>query len=167
MKRTLLATITAAIPGDGTAQDLLWSYGPMGAKISGAVAAVGTLLTRAMGGWDAPLKGLCAFMVLDFALGILCAIKAGNLDSRIMFWGGVNKLLILVFVAVGARLDLLLAPGEPFCRTAVVYFYIGREGLSLAENYGKLGGRLPQFLTQVLRQLQETGDQGGKEEIHE
>ena len=164
MKRTLLATITSSIPGDGTAQDLLWSYGPMGAKISGAVAAVGTLLTRAMGGWDAPLKGLCAFMVLDFALGILCAIKAGNLDSRIMFWGGVNKLLVLAFVAVGVVLDAILGLPDPWCRTAVVFFYIGREGLSLVENYGKLGGRLPSFLSKILQQLQDTADQGKEKE---
>ena len=149
------------------ARDLVWSYGARCARWSALLSAAATVVTQWLGGWDQALQALCVFMVLDFLLGVTAAVKAQELDSRVMFWGGVNKLLILVFVAVGARLDLLLAPGEPFCRTAVVYFYIGREGLSLAENYGKLGGRLPQFLTQVLRQLQESGDQGGKEEIHE
>ena len=138
---------------------ILWTYGSKGAVISGAVSAVGTALVAMLGGWDQPLKALLLFMVMDFVLGVLAAVKRGELDSKVSFWGGINKLLLLCFVAVGVVLDSILPLEEPYCRTAVIFFYIGREGLSMVENYGKLGGVLPEFLRNVLAQLKENNDE--------
>lgn len=146
------------------ARDLVWSYGARCARWSALLSAAATVVTQWLGGWDQALQALCVFMVLDFLLGVTAAIKAQELDSRVMFWGGVNKLLVLAFVAVGVVLDAILGLPDPWCRTAVVFFYIGREGLSLVENYGKLGGRLPSFLSKILQQLQDTADQGKEKE---
>ena len=142
--------------------NLIWNYGEIGAKISMGVGTVGTLLTALLGGWDLALKLLCYMMVMDFLLGILAAAKQGKIDSKVMFWGGVNKLLVLAFVALGQRLDGALALEEPYIRTAVIWFYCGREGLSLVENYGKLGGPVPEFLSKLLSQIGEKS-QVGKE----
>lgn len=54
---------------------LMWNYGKTGAVISGAVSAVGTAAAALLGGWDRALQGLLLFMALDFALGVLAAVK--------------------------------------------------------------------------------------------
>ncbi len=139
---------------------VLWSYGSTGAALSSAVSAVGTALMTLVGGWDQPLKALLLFMALDFVLGVLAAAKHGEVDSKVAFWGGVNKLAVLCFVMVGVMLDGTLPLSQPYCRTAVIFFYIAREGLSLIENYGKLGGELPAFLRSMLAQMKEQYDKG-------
>ena len=63
-------------------------------------------------------------------------------------------------VGVGVVLDSLLGAGEPYIRTAVIWFYIARELLSILENYGKLGNNIPPILKTVLAQLQDKGGQG-------
>ena len=135
--------------------NILWTYGSKGALISGAVSAIGTTLVAFLGGWDQPLKALMLFMLMDFIMGVLAAVKNKVLDSKVSFWGGINKLLLLCFVAVGVMLDGVLPLDSPYCRTAVIFFYIGREGLSMVENYGKLGGVMPVFLQELLVQLKD------------
>ncbi len=131
----------------------LWSYGADGAVISSILAVIGTALNWWLGGWDQMIQALVAFMAVDFVLGFLAAAKAGSLDSNVMFWGGVNKLLVLMFVGVGVILDRLTGLATPTIRTAVIWFYIGREGLSITENYGKLGLPLPEAIKAALEQI--------------
>ncbi len=142
---------------------IVWSYGTKGIELSSVVSVIGTGAVALFGGWDKPLKGLLIFMAMDFALGVLAAMKNGELNSKVAFWGGVNKLVVLSFVAVGVVLDGVLPLSEPYCRTSIIFFYIAREGLSLIENYGKLGGELPNFLREMLAQMKDTHDKGGKE----
>lgn len=136
--------------------ELLWNYGVRGAALSSAVSLIGTGAMALFGGWDKPLKGLLLFMGMDFVLGVLAAMKNKELDSTVAFWGGINKLVVLSLVAVGVVLDGVLPLSEPYCRTGIIFFYIAREGLSLIENYGKLGGELPNFLKEMLAQLKES-----------
>ena len=141
-------------------------YGEVGAKISGAVAVIGTLLSALLGGWDGMIRALIFFMAFDFLSGIAAACREHSLDSQVMFWGGVGKVMVLGLVAAGTVLDRLLGLAEPCCRLAVIWFYIGREGLSALENYGKLGLPLPAFLTGLLAQLQQRGEGPSPAEPH-
>ncbi len=136
-------------------------YGEAGTRISGAVAVVGTLFSALLGGWDVMIRALIFFMAFDFLSGIAAACREHRLDSQVMFWGGVGKVMVLALVAAGVVLDGLLGLPEPYCRTAIIWFYVGREGLSILENYGKLGLPLPAFLAGLLRQLQDRGDKQG------
>jgi toxin secretion/phage lysis holin len=135
----------------------LWSYGANAAAASSALAVAGTALNWWLGGCDQMIQALVAFMAVDFVLGFLAAAKSGSVDSRVMFWGGVNKLLVLVLVGVGVILDRLTGLSVPAVRTVVIWFYIGREGLSITENYGKLGLPLPAAVTAALKQLSKQG----------
>lgn len=99
------------------------------------------------------LKALVLLMWVDFVTGILASLKHKTTNSHTMFWGGVNKILVIVFVGVGVAADGLLLTSEPYIRTSIVWFYIAREGLSIVENYGKLGLPLPKIVTQSLEQL--------------
>lgn len=134
------------------------NYGSFGLRVSSCFAAAGTALNWLLGGWDLMVQALIAFMALDFVLGFAASVKNHTIDSQVMFWGGVNKVLVLGLVGVGVVLDSLLGAGEPYIRTAVIWFYIARELLSILENYGKLGNNIPPILKTVLAQLQEKGD---------
>lgn len=128
-----------------------------GAGFSIAVAVAGTAINYWLGGFDNMVQALVVFMTVDFLLGFLAAGKAKTIDSHVMFWGGVNKLLVLVMVGVGVILDRLVGMSDPYIRTAVIWFYIGREGLSIVENYGKMGLPLPGVIGKALDQLKAKG----------
>lgn len=150
-----------------TADKVVWSYGEKGVEISSVFAVAGTFLTGMVGGWDKLLQVLLLLMLVDYISGLLAAAKNKTMNSKIMFWGGINKIFVLLLVAVGVGLDGILPLSQPYIRTAIIWFYIGREGLSLLENYGKMSGdKAPSFLTELLAQLQNKGD-SGKEKLHD
>lgn len=136
------------------------AYGRWGARYSAIFALVGTGLSTLLGGWDGPIKALIFFMAFDFLSGFAAACREGAVNSQVMLWGGVGKVMVLALVAAGVVLDQLLGLSDPYCRMAVIWFYIGREGLSILENYGKLNLPLPSYLTGLLQQLQNRGDSG-------
>ena len=122
------------------------------------VALVGTLGSL-LGGWDKPLIVLMVLMGADFLFGILGAIKQRRVNSDVMFWGGIRKITVLFVVGLAALIDSWVQPGAPIFRTLAIFFYAGREGLSVVENLGTLGVPLPGKLREWLEQLQEKGEQ--------
>jgi toxin secretion/phage lysis holin len=123
-----------------------------------AIAAVGTAASAWLGGWDAALKVLVVMMVVDYATGLLGAIKNKQVNSEVMYWGGIRKGVILAVVAIAVLLDELVGNEEPVLRTLAICFYVAREGLSVTENIGKLGVLLPPVIARVLEQLQTKGE---------
>lgn len=136
------------------------SYGRWGARFSAGLALAGAGASALLGGWDGPIKALLFFMAFDFLSGFAAACKTKAVNSQVMLWGGVGKVMVLMLVAAGVVLDQLLGLSQPYCRLAVIWFYIGREGLSILENYGKLELPLPEFLAALLEQLQQRGNEG-------
>ncbi|WP_051967781.1 holin family protein [Brevibacillus thermoruber] len=131
------------------------------AAFGGAVAVVGSAASAFLGGWDITLKLLVYAMIADYITGLLGAIKNKKVDSDVMFWGGVRKSVILLVVGLAVMLDQLMGNDSPVFRTLALYFYIGREGISILENLGHLGVPFPAFFKQIMEQLNERGDQGG------
>lgn len=125
---------------------------------SGTVAAVGTAVTAYLGGWDAALKMLICFMVADYLTGLLGAIRTHNVNSETMFWGGVRKGVVLLVIAMTVMLDQLMGNETPVFRTLALYFYIGREGLSIIENLDVFGVPFPAWVKNVLEQMRERGE---------
>ncbi|WP_270167617.1 phage holin family protein [Paenibacillus sp. SYP-B4298] len=121
--------------------------------VGGIVAAVGTFLAASLGGWDVALKLLVYCMVIDYATGFLGAIKTKSLNSEVMFWGGVRKGVVMLVVGLTVQLDLFLGNDSPLYRTLALYFYIGREGLSIIENLGVLNVMVPSAVKERLQQL--------------
>lgn len=122
-----------------------------------AIAAVGTIISAWLGGWDIALRVLIVLMVVDYATGLLGAIKDKRVNSEIMYWGGIRKAIILVVVALAVLLDRLIGTPEPILRTLTIYFYAAREGISVTENLGILGVYLPPAISKALTQLQQKG----------
>ncbi|AKG37827.1 holin [Paenibacillus durus ATCC 35681] len=112
-------------------------------------------ITGYLGGWDKPLQVLVVCMVIDYATGILGAVKTKTVSSDIMLWGGVRKAVVIFVVGLSALIDDWIQPGSPVFRTAAIYFYAGREGLSIVENLGVIGVYLPPQVRDFLLQLNE------------
>ena len=63
-------------------------------------------LAAALGGWDVPLQALVGAMALDYASGVLVAVKERKLSSAVGFAGLARKLTIFLIVIVAGSLDL-------------------------------------------------------------
>jgi toxin secretion/phage lysis holin len=96
-------------------------------------------------------------MFADYVTGVLAAMRNKNVNSEIMFWGGIRKAIILLVVLLAAQLDQLVGGQDPVFRTMTLYFYVGREGLSVVENLGIIGVPLPSAITKFLEQLKQKG----------
>ena len=123
-----------------------------------AFAALGGFLGWFLGGVDGFLYALIAFVVIDYITGVLCAISDKNLSSAVGFKGICRKVLIFT-------LDVYVLGGTGVLRTAVIFFYLSNEGVSLLENAAHLGLPIPEKLKEVLEQLHDraTDEKGGEE----
>jgi toxin secretion/phage lysis holin len=111
-----------------------------------------------LGGFDGFLYALITFVVIDYITGVLCAIIDKNLCSKIGARGIFKKVLIFVLVGVGHVLDtnVLGVIGNTdanVLRTAVIFFYLSNEGISILENATHIGLPIPEKLKDVLKQL--------------
>ena len=118
-------------------------------------AAVGGFLGWALGGMDGLLYTLIAFVVLDYLTGVIVAIMEKKLSSEIGFKGILKKILIFVLVGIGNMVDVHLLKNGSAIRTAVIFFYLSNEGISILENCSKVGLPIPEKLKNVLKQFDE------------
>ena len=123
--------------------------------------AIGGWLGWFLGGCDGLLYALLVFVVLDYITGIMCAIIDHKLSSEVGFRGIFRKALIFALVGVGHVLDTQVIGTGGVLRTAVIFFYLSNEGVSLVENAAHLGLPVPEKLKAVLEQLH---DRAEKEE---
>ena len=115
--------------------------------------AIGGWLGYFLGGFDGLLYALLAFVVLDYITGVMCAIANKTLSSNVGFKGICRKVLIFLLVGVANVLDVHVIGTGSVLRTAVIFFYISNEGVSLTENAAHLGLPVPEKLKAVLEQL--------------
>lgn len=127
-----------------------------------AFAAIGGWLGWFLGGCDGLLYALIAFVVVDYITGILCAIVDKKLSSAVGFRGIFKKVLIFTLVGVANILDVQVIGSGSVLRTAVVFFYISNEGVSLLENAGHLGLPIPAKLKDILEQLHDRAEKEDK-----
>lgn len=123
--------------------------------------AVGGWLGYFLGGCDGLLYALIAFVVIDYITGVMCAIIDRKLSSAVGFKGLFRKVLIFLLVGIANIIDVQVIGTGAVLRTAVIFFYISNEGVSLLENAGHLGLPIPEKIKTVLEQLH---DRAEKEE---
>ena len=122
-----------------------------------AFTAFGGFLGWFLGGVDGFLYALIAFTVIDYITGVMCAITDKNLSSSIGFKGICRKVLIFTLVGIGNIVDVYVLGQGGVLRTAVIFFYLSNEGVSILENSAHLGLPIPEKLKEVLGQLHERG----------
>ncbi|WP_395152290.1 holin family protein [uncultured Allofournierella sp.] len=125
----------------------LWNTGQL------VFAAIGGWLGYFLGGFDGLLYALIAFMVVDYITGVMCAIVDKTLSSAVGFKGICRKVLILALVGIAHILDVNIIGGGSVLRTAVIFFYLSNEGVSLLENASHLGLPIPENMKEILAQL--------------
>ena len=117
------------------------------------------------------LIALIAFAVLDYITGVMCAIEDKTLSSAVGFRGIARKVIIFMLVGVGHILDTHVVGTGSALRTAVIFFYLSNEGISLLENAAHLGLPISEKLKAILEQIHsrsekkdnDTTDQGDGE----
>lgn len=124
-------------------------------------AAVGGGIGWFFGELDGFFYALLAFVVIDYLTGVMCAIADRSLSSEVGFRGIFRKVLIFVMVGAGHILDAQVIGSGDALRTAVIFFYISNEGVSLLENAAHIGLPVPEKLKDVLAQLHDR-EKGGR-----
>lgn len=125
-------------------------------------AGIGGWLGYFLGGCDGLLYALLAFVVIDYVTGIMCAVTDKKLSSGVGFKGICRKVLIFLLVGIGHILDTHVFGETGVLRTAVIFFYISNEGVSLLENAGHLGLPIPAKVKTVLEQLHDRAEKEGQ-----
>ncbi len=123
--------------------------------------AVGGWLGYFIGGCDGLLIALVVFVAADYLTGVMCAISDKKLSSEVGFKGICRKVLIFLLVGIANILDAQVIGTGSVLRTAVIFFYLSNEGVSLLENAAHLGLPVPEKIKTVLEQLH---DRAEKEE---
>ena len=117
------------------------------------LAAVGGWLGYFLGGCDGLVYALILFVTADYITGVMCAAVDKRLSSEIGFKGICKKMLIFLLVGLANILDVQIIGTGSVLRTAVIFFYISNEGVSLLENAAHLGLPIPSKLKDILQQL--------------
>ena len=120
--------------------------------------AVGGWLGWFLGGCDGLLYALIAFVAIDYITGVMCAINDHSLSSEVGFRGICSKVLIFLLVGIANILDVNVIGTGSVLRTAVIFFYISNEGVSLMENAAHLGLPVPEKIKVVLEQLHDRAE---------
>lgn len=124
------------------------------------ITAVGGFLGWYLGGMDGLIYALIAFVVTDYLTGVMCAVINKKLSSEVGAKGIFKKVLIFALVGVGHIIDSQIIGNGSILRTAVIFFYLSNEGISIIENAAVIGLPVPEKLKAVLQQLQ-----NGKEDL--
>ena len=124
-------------------------------KLELAFAAVGGVVGWFLGGFDGFLYALIVFVVMDYLTGVLAAGVRKELSSEVGFKGIAKKVCIFVLVGIANIVDSQVIHDGAAIRTAVIFFYLANEGISILENSTVIGLPVPQKLREMLQQLTE------------
>lgn len=122
------------------------------------ITAVGGFLGWYLGGMDGLIYALIAFVVTDYLTGVMCALINKELSSEVGARGIFKKILIFALVGVAHIIDSQIIGNGSILRSAVIFFYLSNEGISIIENAGCIGLPVPQKLKDVLAQLNSNMD---------
>lgn len=115
--------------------------------------AIGGWLGWFLGGFDGLLYALIIFVIVDYVTGVMCAVVDKKLSSEVGSKGICRKVLIFAMVGIAHVLDANVIGDGSVLRTAVIFFYISNEGVSLLENASHLGLPIPEKMKEILEQL--------------
>ena len=81
-----------------------------------------------------------------------------TLSSAVGFKGICRKVLIFLLAGIANVLDVQVIGTGSVLRTAVIFFYISNESVSLLENAAHLGLPVPEKIKIVLEQLHDRSE---------
>ena len=131
-------------------------------------AIIGTALAGLVGGFDYLFQTLVIFIIIDYLSGIIAAWMRREINSQKGLRGIAKKVFIVSLVILASRLDVMIG-GSGFFRNAVLYALIANETISILENMGRAGVRIPKVFQLALNKVRliEVEEEGKKEEKKE
>lgn len=132
--------------------------------IFGSIGVLGGAISSFIGGVDELLVTLLLFMLADYITGMIVGgvfknsskTEDGGLESRAGWKGLVRKFSTLILVVIAARLDIIL--DTDYIRSMVVFAFLANELLSVIENVGLMGVKIPKVLSNAISILNERGE---------
>lgn len=119
---------------------------------------IGGWIGYIIGDFDGFMFALVVFMTLDYLTGVVDAIMKKRLSSDIGFKGLLRKMMIFVIVIIGNVIDVYIIKEGATIRTAVIFFYLANEGISILENVTEIGLPIPEKIKDVLLQIKGGAD---------
>ncbi|QEL82858.1 holin (plasmid) [Bacillus sp. JAS24-2] len=116
------------------------------------ITTLGAFCGYFLGEWNTVLQILVSIVVIDYITGVIAAGYNGNLKSKIGFRGISKKVMLFLLVGVSAQLDTVFGSHSTI-REATIFFFVGNELLSILENAGLMGIKLPNALIKAVEIL--------------
>ncbi len=124
------------------------------------ISSLGGFLGWFLGGTDGFLYALLLFIVIDYITGVMVAILQHKVSSEVGFRGIFKKVVILCLVGIGHIIDTKVVRSGNVMRTAIIFFYLSNEGISILENVASIGLPIPKKLLDVLVALKSENSDG-------
>lgn len=134
-------------------------------KVSVVISILGTAVTWLFGTWDSTLKILISIIALDYITEVIQAYINKTMCSRLGLKCIAKKSTIFIVLALSVLLDRVLNNENWMFRTLVSYFYIANEGVSILENAGKMGLKIPIKFKNALIQLRNENNEVNEENV--
>ena len=116
------------------------------------------IVSSLLDGWDNALEILLIVMTLDYITGLACAFKKKTVSSSIGYTGLVKKASIFIIVILAAQMDRMVGDGSHLFRNGTAFFFSANDAISVLENIGQIGIKMPSFLRKALINLKDTYD---------
>lgn len=94
---------------------------------------------------DLLFKTLIIFIIIDYITGVLRAIYTKKLSSKVGAKGIIKKIGYIFLVIISTLIDNLLNYTGNI-RNIIIYMFIANEGISILENWAKMGIIIPKIL---------------------
>ena len=121
-----------------------------------ALSAIGSgIITTLLGGWDNALEIMLITVIIDYLSGVCAAFKTKTLNSSIGYQGLMKKGSMFLIVILAAQMDRLTGNAGTGFRTCTALFFAFNEALSIVENVGKVGVKIPDLLRRMLTKLKD------------
>lgn len=122
------------------------------------ITILGGVFGWLLGGVDGLAYALVLFVAVDYITGVMAGIVEKKISSEVGFKGIFRKVVIFILVSIAHIIDSKILGNGSAIRTAVIFFYISNEGISILENAVRIGIPIPQKLMDVLHQINREDD---------
>ena len=126
-----------------------------------------TLTNSLLDGWDVALEILLIVLALDYLTGVVAAFKTKTLSSSTGYSGLVKKASIFIIVILAAQMDRMIGNTNHIFRNCTAMFFTANDAISILENAGRMGMRLPAFLKSALVKLQKQNTRIAEHEVNQ
>ncbi|HHX63222.1 MAG TPA: phage holin family protein [Epulopiscium sp.] len=123
--------------------------------------AIGGFVGWFIGGVDGFMYALISFVIIDYVTGLMVSIISKKVSSEVGFKGIFKKVMIFLLIGIAHMIDIYVITNGSAIRTAVIFFYLSNEGISILENTAKIGLPIPKSLRDILEQLSKEDEDRG------